>query len=224
LKTIPPSLFKSHLRVLKQDYQVLSLKEVIKRLKGHIPFSERDVLITFDDGYLDNYQFATPLLLDAGLTAVVFLLAGAVGRNTVLRTEAKPVEERFLSEVEIKEMQRAGIEFGSHGISHRPLALLSYQEAEEEVFESRKVLKSILGDYPLGFSFPWGRRKDFNGKHVEMVSRAGYECAFTMLNGFNPASVDPFLLRRTHLYQWDDEKLFAELLDGRLDGWSLKNW
>ncbi len=222
-RSVTPQRFREHLTVLKDKWIVVSLDEVLEAVSGRQPLPERAVLITFDDGYSDLYEHAFPLLQEFGFPAVVFMLARYVGKIGRTYSEANYPEAPFLSAGQLREMKRAGIEVGSHGLWHVPLARLSPKEAEKEVRESKGILSNLLGMEVVAFSYPWGRAGDFSDEHVVMVKRAGYEAAFTMLHGINVPPFDRFRFRRCHVYPFDEDGTFQAILEGRFDLWCLKN-
>ncbi|MCS7263861.1 MAG: polysaccharide deacetylase family protein [Armatimonadetes bacterium] len=222
-RSITPQRFKEQLKVLKEGWRVVSLDDVLKAIEGKKILPQKAVLITFDDGYADLYEHAMPLLLEFGFSALVFMLARYVGRVGRTYSEANYPEAPFLSASQLQEMEKSGIEIGSHGLWHVPLSRLTIKEAEKEITESKRILSEILGKEIRAFSYPWGRAGDFGKEHVEMVAKAGYKVAFTMLHGLNKHPFEPFRLRRCHVYPWDDARLFKAILEGRFDGWCLKN-
>lgn len=222
-RSITPQRFREHLTVLKEGWRIVSLDEVLAAIEGDKPLPDKAVLITFDDGYADLYDYAMPLLSEFKFPAVVFMLARYVGRIGRTYSEANYPEAPFLSAMQLREMNEAGIEIGSHGLWHVPLSHLPLKEAEKEVRDSKQILSEILGKEVRAFSYPWGRAGDFSDEHVKMVARVGYRIAFTMLHGLNSPPFHRFRLRRCHVYPWDDASLFKAILEGRFDGWCLKN-
>lgn len=237
LRSVTPERFREHLTTLKESWKVVSLDDVLASFEpkalgysgDHLPedgrasLPKRAVLITFDDGFADLYNYALPLLQEFGFPAVVFMLARYVGRVGRTYSEANYPEAPFLSASQLREMQQAGIEIGSHGLWHVPLSHLPKNEAEREVRESKRILSDILGSEVRAFSYPWGRAGDFSDEHVSMVEKAGYKVAFTMIHGVNAPPFQRFRMRRCHVYPWDDRKLFSAILEGRFDRWCLKN-
>jgi peptidoglycan/xylan/chitin deacetylase (PgdA/CDA1 family) len=95
----------------KSDYRVIPLKDLIEEGPR-----ENRVVLTFDDGFMDNYENAFPILKEFGLPATIFCVAHRIG------------EAPYLGVREIREMSRSGIEFGSHTLSHPRLAGLKEDE------------------------------------------------------------------------------------------------
>lgn len=82
--SIETNCFKAHLRLLKQYFSVIPLKKVVDCLQNSIELPQHFVVITFDDGYEDNYTDAYPLLQKYGLPASIFLTAGLVDSEDLL--------------------------------------------------------------------------------------------------------------------------------------------
>lgn len=222
-RSVTPQRFREHLQLLRTHWRVVSLSEVLQAIEGNKPLPDRAVLLTFDDGYADLYEYALPLLQEFCCPAVVFMLARYVGKRGRTYSEAHYPEARFLSATQLREMRQVGIEIGSHGLWHVPLVSLTPQRAWEEISESKALLSDLLGEEVRAFSYPWGRAGDFSDEHVTMVAKAGYQIAFTMLHGINVPPFQRLTLRRCHVYPWDKKRTFLAILEGRFDGWCLKN-
>ncbi|MDR0734466.1 MAG: polysaccharide deacetylase family protein, partial [Elusimicrobiota bacterium] len=105
----------------------------------------RSVMLTFDDGWLDNYTCAFPLLKKHNIKANIFLTAGLVGQNNMLAWS------------QIEEMRQSGLaEFASHGLTHKRLRALSDDDCLSELIQSKKILEQKLGRKILSFAYPYG--------------------------------------------------------------------
>ena len=99
---------------------------------------------------------------------------------------------------DIKVLQAAGIEIGSHTMTHRFLSTVAEQQVMDDLVGSKKKLEKILHNKIRCFAYPGGR---YNDKIVEMVEAAGYTCAFTTNPGVNSIDENPYQLKRINI--WD---------------------
>jgi peptidoglycan/xylan/chitin deacetylase (PgdA/CDA1 family) len=114
-------------------------------------------------------------------------------------------EDRMLTWEQITEMNRAGIRFGSHTVTHPILSQLSQDELTKELFESRRQLVEQLGEPVESFAYPNGRSSDYNNSVKRALRECGYTYAVTTEPGFNCAQTDPFELKRGGPWQTDIE-------------------
>lgn len=153
------------------------------------------VLLTFDDGYDDLYTELLPVIVEHRYTPVVFLVADHIGK-TNLWDQAKGLRVRKLLTLEqIREMQKYGVEFGSHSATHPLLTQLSDVQLRREVSDSRQRLEDLLGIEVVCFAYPYG---NVDERVRAAVAEAGYRLAFTAEPGTNLQN-DPLLQRRAEV-------------------------
>jgi peptidoglycan/xylan/chitin deacetylase (PgdA/CDA1 family) len=104
--------------------------------------------------------------------------------------------DRMLTWNQVREMHLAGIEFGSHTVSHTILSCMPKSEMKRELKDSRNALSERLGASVTTFAYPNGKRADFNDEAKVVLRECGYSCAVTCCPGFNHASSDAFELKR----------------------------
>jgi peptidoglycan/xylan/chitin deacetylase (PgdA/CDA1 family) len=155
--------------------------------------SERVVAITLDDGYLDNYTVAFPLLLEHGFTATIFAVADLDRRANFWDVTGPMAGAPLLQPKHLREMSERGISFGSHGDSHAPLVALDDAAVLAELTRSRDVLEQVLGRRVDTFAYPYGT---VDGRSKALVARAGYRCAFAVNSGPLRADADLLEIRR----------------------------
>lgn len=199
---ITPKNFTNHMQFLAQsDYQVLSLSRIERLIYDQKPFPERSVVITFDDGFADNYERAYPILGEYGLPATIFLVSGKIdGVNDWMSgAKAYPVKP-LLNWGQVREMAKHNIEFGSHTMSHANLEKVGERQLRLEIEDSKKVLEDHLGMPVTQFAYPYG---SYNQTCRDLVETVGYKLACTTRPGFNNEAVDAFELRRLEVYGTD---------------------
>ncbi|WP_312521897.1 polysaccharide deacetylase family protein [Anaerospora sp.] len=148
--------------------------------KGSLP--PKPVLITFDDGYADNYTNAYPIMKKYGFTAIIFLITDVVGHDSW-----------YMNWDQVKEMRQSGFQFGSHTLSHVPLAEVSPEEAKHQLVKSKEGIEWRLGDPVHYLAYPGG---SYNQQVKDAVTAAGYKAAFTVDFGRVNHNSDPLELER----------------------------
>ena len=106
------------------------------------------------------------------------------------------VAPRMLTWEQVREMHRAGIEFGSHTVSHTILSCIPRSDMKRELKDSKNELSERLGTPVVSFAYPNGKAADYNDEAKAVLRECGYSCAVTCCSGFNHASSDVFELKR----------------------------
>jgi peptidoglycan/xylan/chitin deacetylase (PgdA/CDA1 family) len=207
--SIPPALFKWQMDWLSRaDYHVLPLRELVKRLQHGEAIPPRALAITFDDGFACSYDHAFPVLKRHGFPATVFLVAGYFGRTNDWSGQPAGLPTLPLLTLEqVREMDRAGIEFGSHSLNHPRLDELAPLDLEREVVASKAIIEDALGHPIALFCYPYGR---YNQAVKAAVSRA-YEGACTTRLDMLTRHSDPFAIERLDIYYLKNPALFKGL-------------
>lgn len=230
--SVTPDVFESQMQFLNEKgYKTLSAEELVRFMQSDIamprpsfPFSanigeqkglqENAVAITFDDGYLDNYIFAFPILKRYNIKAVIFVVIDWVeeaSKGQGVRVKGQEVILPFHHEGKeliakgqshkvimnwdmIKEMQESGlVEFYSHTMSHSKCSELSDEKLIRELEGSKKVIEQRLSKPCQYLCWPKG---SYNISSVEIAKKAGYTALFTTKRGVIKASSDRFCIER----------------------------
>jgi peptidoglycan/xylan/chitin deacetylase (PgdA/CDA1 family) len=189
---VSPDRFERQLWTLRRlGLRGVSMSEGVARLRNAT--SRGCVVFTFDDGYADTLTTAAPLMKRYGFGATCYIVSGAVG--TYNRWDAEYLRERkpLMSREQLDHWLAAGMEVGSHSLSHQRLHELPQDVAGYEIAESRAGLRNMLGVPIEHFAYPFGH---FTADIVKLVRRAGYSSAVTVLPGVARASDDPLRLPR----------------------------
>jgi peptidoglycan/xylan/chitin deacetylase (PgdA/CDA1 family) len=174
---ISPRAFARQMQYLKyRGYRTVRLEELAGYLKTGKSLPEKTFAITFDDGYLNNYQNAFPTLQRLDYTATVFIATDHVGKMIAYTINAP---EQRLSWNEIGLMSHEW-DFASHSITHTDLTLLSPGQIKLEITESRDVIQKMLGKEISLFCYPFG---EYNDMAIKCLKEAGYKAAVTAATG-----------------------------------------
>ncbi len=139
-----------------------------------LPGEKKDgIVITFDDGEENIYEYAFPVLKKYHCPAIIFLIVDYIDKKNYWDLSITG-RNRHLNWKQILEMNKYGIVFGSHTMSHRNLTRLSTQELEYELFESKRILEGQLGTIDT-ISYPFNR---VNSYVLKKVAEAGYKYGF----------------------------------------------
>lgn len=141
---------------------------------------EKPVVLTFDDGYLDNYTNAWPLLKQYGFPAVIYALGDARNDHNSWDTPSGEPRMPLMSAVQKQEMAAAGIEFGAHTMNHARLTELDAEQAFQEIAESRKALQALTGQDVLSFAYPYGA---YTPEIKALVAKAGFRYGVVISGG-----------------------------------------
>ncbi|MEK7384317.1 MAG: polysaccharide deacetylase family protein [Elusimicrobiota bacterium] len=178
--------FRRQLDYLKEhDYTAITPSDWRDAEKGLKPLPEKPVLITFDDGYMNNYDLAYPLLREAGMKACVFLVYETLDQHNAWHDPASEPWLKMLTWTQVHEMQDSGvIEFGSHTMRHRNLAQIPLDEARWELTESKKRLEDKLGREMVAFAYPYGAGA-YKPEVRAAAREAGYRFDFSIKQGIS---------------------------------------
>ena len=178
---ITPSLFAEQMEWLsRRGYRTISLARALGLEGGSTP-DGREVVLTFDDGTLDFWERARPVLDSHGFTATLFVVSGHVGGHSTWDRHLGEPDRPLMSWEQIRELHAAGYEIGSHTHTHRSLTEVSDDEARDEFARSRSVLESRLGLAPRFVAYPRGQ---YTGRHKQLAHRSGYSGACAVILGW----------------------------------------
>ncbi len=212
-ETVTPVEFEKQIQYIKENYKVIPLEEAVKYIQTDTEKVAGSIVITFDDGYSDNYHNAYPLLKKHRFPATIFLVSNFINDK----------EGKYLSQSQIHEMMDNNISFGSHTISHRILGSLRNEEVIREIKNSKDILESQLSQKINTFAYPVGTRADFDDAIIEIVKAHKYTCACSNMYGMNDENSDTFALKRIGIETTDSFFIFKQKLNGALNIMSFKD-
>jgi peptidoglycan/xylan/chitin deacetylase (PgdA/CDA1 family) len=168
--SVTPTEFQRQMDWLAANsYHPVSMADLRAYFAAGRPLPATSVVLTFDDGYLDFFTTAFPILQRLGFTAVAYVVPGFLGRPG------------YMDQAQIQQLDASGIvEIASHTVNHLDLTRLDAGSLNTQLQASRASLEQLLGHPVLDFCYPSGR---FNGRVVSAVAAAGYQTATTELPG-----------------------------------------
>ncbi|MDY6292365.1 MAG: polysaccharide deacetylase family protein [Succiniclasticum sp.] len=193
---VAPEVFEEHLKYLKaHDFNVVTTQQAIILLKSGQNVA-RTVILTFDDGYEDNYSTAFPLLKKYDYRGNFYVVGKDVGM-----TFNKDGIIQYMSFPQLQEMHRQGMEIGSHSMSHDPLAMIKPNFLPWEIYQPLNLFHEKMGFWIAGIAFPNG---SFNDAVIaEIKKHVKYEYAYSGVPGCNTLKIvkdRPFEMRRAGVY------------------------
>jgi peptidoglycan/xylan/chitin deacetylase (PgdA/CDA1 family) len=216
--TAPP-VFAAQMESLHQaGFSVIGLAEAIRRC-SEPETAKRSVVITFDDGFRNFYTNAFPVLNRYGFTATMFLPTAHIGESQ-LSFKGK----ECLSWAEVRELQKHGISFGSHTVTHPQLHDCDATSVKQELAGSKQTIEQKIGCAVQSFSYPYAFPEtdaSFKQRLREELREAGYENGVCTTVGRPGPASDPFFLERLPVNSVDDPQLFMAKLAGSYD-WLAK--
>ncbi|HRW06627.1 MAG TPA: polysaccharide deacetylase family protein [Caldilineaceae bacterium] len=185
--SVPPALFAAHLdRIQAEGYTVIRLYDLVANLLQGTPLPDKAVVITFDDGYRDNYDNAFPILREHGMTATFFVVMEFINRE----------RPEYLTWPMVQEMAAGGMSIEAHGVDHTSLRNRSEADLEFQALRSYETLQNAVGARARFISYPAG---EFDDQTIAAFQRAGYWAGFTTVQGATHRSDDLFRLPRVRV-------------------------
>lgn len=182
---VPPADFQEQLDYLRAEgYTTITMQDFARAKKGKQELPEKPVILTFDDGYEDNYTVLLPILEERGMQGTVYMITNSIGRKG------------YLSWNQLRDMQNRGIELGSHTANHQPLTSLDREKQAEEMKLSKLLMEWNGLRTIFTFSYP-------NGAYDEgmpaLLKENEYLTAVTGDGGLNNFQTNPYLLQRINI-------------------------
>ncbi len=195
---VPPEKFEQEMKLLHDwEYTTITTEMMVKAITAGADLPPRPIIITFDDGHLNNYTAAFPIMQKYGFTGVLYIVGNYMGAD------------QFMNADQIKEMAAAGWEVGSHTMNHADLTLLEPQKQRHEIVESREFLERQLGIPINTIAYPYGIT---NPEVIDYAYFAGYMAGMSLGSTYDQGAYNLFNLQRRDIKGTYDLIQFAQFL------------
>ena len=186
--TVSQERFEEQMKfIAEQGYTTIRIADLANHLQTGAPLPEKPILLTFDDGYDNNYTNVFPTLKDHGFVGTFFVIGAPTdyGSPGYLRWE------------QISEMYENGMEFGNHSLTHRyNLGTTRNSTQDAEIKRAHKLMVDHLPNWTPIFSYPSG---SYNQYSLNLLRELGYIAAVTTKQGTYQTSEQPYELRRIRI-------------------------
>jgi peptidoglycan/xylan/chitin deacetylase (PgdA/CDA1 family) len=184
-RSATPDMFSLHLAWLTEHCDVVSLRTLVAQREAP-DHGKPQVAITFDDGHVDNHEYALPLLVRYRIPATFYLTTGYLNRDPAVLARFMALRGVTLSEIEplswqqVREFVTAGMEIGAHTFSHPNLAELAPERLPSEIAAPKAEIEDKLGRVVESFAYPFGQpHLHVNRPAIAAAAAAGFLTAVT---------------------------------------------
>lgn len=190
---LSPQKFHEQMKYLNQKgFTSITMQMLYDYYHTGKPLPAKPILLTFDDGYEDNFSTALPILKEYQMTAVVFPITHWIGKENKWENFNKS-PTRTMNWCELSQWHAAGMEIASHTAGHPFLTKCSSMELQNELNESKRALEQQLHE-PINFlCYPYG---NFNHTVMAAAKNSGYKAAFAIFENVPLWKLNLFALPR----------------------------
>jgi peptidoglycan/xylan/chitin deacetylase (PgdA/CDA1 family) len=184
-ETVEPDRFKAEIDALAANgYHTVSQAQLFHALYNGASLPPKPVMITVDDGYVDDVPQILPVLKAHNMVATFYIITGRFH------------EPGFLNVGEVRRLDDAGMDIGAHTRTHVPLNAIASSAMVNQIEGSKRDLQRILGHFVYFFAYPYGA---YDAAVVQEVRRAGFLLAVTTNAGTQESSLAPLTMPRIHV-------------------------
>jgi peptidoglycan/xylan/chitin deacetylase (PgdA/CDA1 family) len=184
-ETVEPPVFTAEIAALARNgYHAVSQAQLFHALFDGRPLPPKPVLITVDDGYVDDIKTILPVLQRHHMKATFYIITGRYR------------EPGFVNPTEVRRLAAAGMDIGAHTRTHVPLNAIPAAQMRGQIEGSKRDLQRVLGHFVYFFAYPYGA---FSPAVVAEVRKAGFVLAVTTKGGTVESSRAPLTMPRIHV-------------------------
>jgi peptidoglycan/xylan/chitin deacetylase (PgdA/CDA1 family) len=192
--TVTPKAFARQMGWLaRRRYTPIDLDTLLAGRNGTLPLPRRPVVITFDDGYQGCADYAAEVLAHRGFVAVFYVVAGLIGQTSRWLAPIVGAEFPLMGWSTLRALERSGIRYGAHSLSHPRLPQLTPEALHHELVRSREILEDALGHGVRDLAYPFGA---FDAGVRQVALEAGYRSACSVVPRLASLADDALALPR----------------------------
>jgi len=223
--TVSVNHFEEQMSFLKRKgYHPLFVSELVEWMEGKRDIPQRSVVLTFDDGFWDNFQYALPILRKYHLKATIFIVTGWMSEENRTTVSREVVSHHQCNELvsqgqgdqiamtwpEVKKLQDSGlIEIESHTHFHNKELYLDIPALKEDLRRSREAILKHLHKTSTCLCWPGGR---YSPESIKAAQEVGFTALCTTERGLNQLGTDLLRLKRVTVkddgFQWLRKTVF----------------
>ncbi len=200
--------FEKHLRFFtSRGLQSITFLDYLAFSIGDKPlrdFPKKPFILTFDDGYLDNFHNMLPLTQQYGFTGVLFLLGDFSANGNFWDIGEDTAANRIMNTEQKKAFIDIGWEIGAHTLTHPHLTQLSDEDILYELGKSRDNIEQELHTKVVSFAYPFGT---YDGRVKQLVKQSGFEFGIATDTGGETIEYDRFAVFRVNMFP--EESMFS---------------
>jgi len=217
----PVKVFEDQMRYLAEaGYVTYTISELVAQWPGILHKNEKGIVITFDDGLLNNLTAAADILEKYAVKATFFISTENISHQRV-RPVSSGLEyfkdTEMMSWNDLRELHKRGFEIGSHGHSHDMIAKMPEYLAREKVALSKQILESEVGVSIASFAYPYGHQGAYAPWTREMLVALGFRVGCTQSGGALSGCNDLLELPRIGIRGYDSAEVFMHKISGCYD-------
>lgn len=183
--TVEPETFHAQMKALHDaGYKTITQRQLFDALYRGAALPPKPVIVSVDDGYVDDVTEILPVLKQLKMTATFYVITGRLH------------EQGFVNPDQVRQLEAAGMDVGAHTRTHANLPALPPAVRRSEIDGSAADLRRVLGHPVYWFAYPYGA---FNPAVVDEVRRAGFLLAVTTKSGVTASTATPFEIPRIHV-------------------------
>lgn len=214
--TVSVSQLEQHLQFLQSNgYQILPMARLAASVSAKEKLPAKAVFLTFDDGYLNNLQYAYPILLEYNAPATIFLPTNYIGSKSTWDKNA----DDLMSIDQLKSLNPSLISFGLHSHTHQSYKNLGIDSITDDLKNNLQYFRENALPFVPAFAYPYGGRpknKMLLQQMKEKMQAMGIVIAFRIGNRLNRSFNDAYEIQRLDIKGTDSMKIFQKKLKGRM--------